>query len=365
MKNANAIATPCSEHENRATGCLMGQIVGDSLGSLVEFQSPGEIRRHYPDGPRKLITGGVWNTLAGQPTDDSEMALLLARLLADAEEYDADAARERYVYRMDSGPFDCGNTIRSALRGHANQDSQANGALMRVSPLGIFMAGKDWERAASQAMQDAAITHPNPVCMQANALYVCLIAHAVAYGGSGPELYRLLPDWLDRIQAHPALRAAVEQAEHQVPPDFMSKQGWVLVALQNALWQLVHAAYFEDGVVDTVRRGGDTDTNAAICGALLGAVYGWNAIPEQWRECALNCRPEAGKRGVTHPRPRCFWPVDVHELALRLLDSRIRRRDRFICDTESSQGLSLTKEDGSGFVFQGESWRRLPEDAAD
>ena len=156
MKNANAIATPCSEHENRATGCLMGQIVGDSLGSLVEFQSPGEIRRHYPDGPRKLITGGVWNTLAGQPTDDSEMALLLARLLADAEEYDADAARERYVYWLDSGPFDCGNTIRSALRGHANQDSQANGALMRVSPLGIFMAGKDWERAASQAMQDAA-----------------------------------------------------------------------------------------------------------------------------------------------------------------------------------------------------------------
>lgn len=362
MKKATILPAPCSDNENRAAGCLMGQLAGDALGSLVEFRSAKAICRLYPDGPRALVAGGVWNTLAGQPTDDSEMALLLARLLADAETYDADAARERYVYWLKSRPFDCGNTIRSALRGDANEDSQANGALMRVSPLGIFMAGKDWELAASAAMRDAAITHPNPVCTQANALYVCLIAHAVAYGGSGPELYRLLPDWLDRLQAHPSLRAAVERAEHQPPADFMSHQGWVLIALQNALWQLVHAASFEDGVVDTVRRGGDTDTNAAICGALLGAVHGWNAIPEQWREAVLTCRPKAGKRGVMNPRPECFWPVDAYELALRLLDSRIRRRDRFVWDSISSEGLILHKTDGSSFVFRDGSWSGPEED---
>ncbi|NLX19780.1 MAG: ADP-ribosylglycohydrolase family protein, partial [Desulfobulbus sp.] len=66
---------------DRAQGCLLGQLAGDALGSLVEFQSPDEIRRSYPDGVRELADGGIWNTIAGQPTDDSEMALLLARLL--------------------------------------------------------------------------------------------------------------------------------------------------------------------------------------------------------------------------------------------------------------------------------------------
>ncbi len=72
-------------------------------------------------------------------------------------------------------------------------------------------------------------------------------------------------------------------------------------------------------VVDTVMRGGDTDTNAAICGALLGAVYGRNAIPGQWVESLLNCRPAAGLPNVRHPRPECFCPVDALELAARLI----------------------------------------------
>lgn len=66
---------------NRAQVCLLGQLAGDALGSLVEFQSPEEIRRSYPEGVQELTNGGTWNTIAGQPTDDSEMALLLARML--------------------------------------------------------------------------------------------------------------------------------------------------------------------------------------------------------------------------------------------------------------------------------------------
>ena len=56
---------------DRAQGCLLGQLAGDALGSLVEFQSPGKIRRGYPDGVWELANGGTWNTIAGQPTDDS------------------------------------------------------------------------------------------------------------------------------------------------------------------------------------------------------------------------------------------------------------------------------------------------------
>ena len=58
------------------------------------------------------------------------------------------------------------------------------------------------------------------------------------------------------------------------PAEYFRQKGWVLIAFHNALWQLLHAANLEEAVVDTVMRGGDTDTNAAICGALLGAVHG-------------------------------------------------------------------------------------------
>ena len=57
----------------RAQGCLLGQVAGDSLGSLVEFKDASAIRKLYPDGVRELADGGVWDTLAGQPTDDSEI----------------------------------------------------------------------------------------------------------------------------------------------------------------------------------------------------------------------------------------------------------------------------------------------------
>jgi len=45
---------------SRAQGCLLGQLAGDALGSLVEFQSPEQIRRKYPKGVRELANGGTW-----------------------------------------------------------------------------------------------------------------------------------------------------------------------------------------------------------------------------------------------------------------------------------------------------------------
>ena len=66
---------------SQAQGCLLGQLAGDSLGSLVECEDAATIRAQYPQGVRELADGGVWNTIAGQPTDDSEMALALARSL--------------------------------------------------------------------------------------------------------------------------------------------------------------------------------------------------------------------------------------------------------------------------------------------
>lgn len=306
-------------HE-RAQGCLLGQLAGDSLGSLVEFQTPEAIRLRYPDGVRELADGGTWNTLAGQPTDDSEMALALARLLVSDGTYDAARARAAYVDWYDSGPFDCGNTISAGLQGHLNYESQAKGAMMRVSPLGIFGANYPLGKVAQWAEQVAAITHPHPLCRQANALYAMAISQAIRGDVTPPALYQDIVDWASEIKVEDTLRNAMLKAADEPPRDFVHQQGWVLIAFQNALWQLLHAPSLEEGVVGTVMRGGDTDTNAAIAGALLGAVYGIYAIPQQWREAVLNCRPEGGKQGVHRPRPECYWPVDALELAGKLLN---------------------------------------------
>jgi len=145
---------------SRAQGCLLGQLAGNALGSMVEFRRPEDILRYYPDRIRELADGGTWNTIAGQPSDDSEMALMLARMLAEQGRYDAEEARKAYRFWLDSHPFDCGNTVNCGLRGRPNLDSQANGAMMRISPLGIFGANCDLQQVAAWAQQDAALTHP-------------------------------------------------------------------------------------------------------------------------------------------------------------------------------------------------------------
>lgn len=308
-----------TDQRSRAGGCLMGQLTGDALGSLVEFQPPELIRRAYPNGVRELAPGGTWNTLAGQPTDDSEMALMLARMLVKRGIYTATAAQTAYRFWYDSAPFDCGATTATGLLGAPMRDSQANGALMRISPLGIFGARYPLDQVAGWARQDAALTHPHPVCQAANALYARAIAYAIDTGVDASTLYATILAWAGEGDVPVSLREATEKAAQSPPPTYVRQQGWVLTAWRNALWQLLHAPSLEAGVVDTVMRGGDTDTNAAICGALLGAVYGLEAVPRQWTTAVLNCRPRAGDPGVQQPRPEIFWPVDAVELATRLL----------------------------------------------
>src|SRR5690606_24366886 len=126
-----------AEGLQRARGALLGQLAGDALGSMVEFQCASFIRALFPAGIREIGPSPVWGTIPGQPTDDSEMALALARTLA-ARGFDLEAIRAAYVEWLDSGPFDVGRTTRLGLRGQPQPESQANGGLMCASPLGIF-----------------------------------------------------------------------------------------------------------------------------------------------------------------------------------------------------------------------------------
>lgn len=309
---------------DRAQGAWLGQLTGDSLGSLVEFLSPGEIARRYPAGVRQLADGGTWNTLAGQPTDDSEMAILLADTLLTHGKYDHAAAHDAYKWWLASEPFDCGNTIASALQGHPVPHSQANGALMRISPLAIFGAGHlsrdtaTHHDIATWAAVDAQITHPHPVCADVNILYCLAIADTIANNLTADDVYQRLLAWCETFNVDHSVQDATKRAADQPPADFMTHQGFVLIAWQSAVWHMLHAPAFEEGVVATVGRGGDTDTNAAIAGALLGAVHGATAIPSQWTSAVLHCTPTPESR---RPRPQRLWPTQAVDVAHQLFVS--------------------------------------------
>ena len=310
-----------SERISRAQGCFIGQLTGDALGSLVEFESPEEIRQKYPDSISDMVDGGTWGTIAGQPTDDSELALMLARTLLERGIFDAEAIREAYIFWYESDPFDCGYTTSSGLAGHHRPDSQSNGAMMRVSPLGIFGTNYDLEQVADWARQDAAITHIHQVCQDTSALFAMTIAHTIRIGCDAHILYEQIVSWAEQITTQQSIIEAIREAKDTPPKDYMWNQGWMLIALQNSLYQLLHAPSTEEGIVNTVMQGGDTDTNAAICGARLGAVNGLSAIPKRWVETLRNCRPEKDAPGVYQPRPECFWTVDALELAAQLVEA--------------------------------------------
>jgi ADP-ribosylglycohydrolase len=301
---------------SRAQGCLLGQVAGDSLGALVEFSSGDEVKSRYPEGPRLLADGGYWDLLAGQPTDDSEMAFALARSIVAEDRFDRAAVKRAYQEWMRSEPFDVGGTVRAALADRLNPHSKANGSLMRASPLGIYAHALEPSAVTDLAHQDSRITHPNPACLDAVAVFLVAVAHAVALGDGPRGAYDAAVRWAAGAGTF-RVKDALKRAATEAPVCDQGTEGYVVIALQNAFHELLHAKSLEEGVVNTVRRGGDTDTNAAIVGALLGAVHGREAVPEQWRRMILSCRPlpRAGKR----PRPREYWPTDTLELAERLL----------------------------------------------
>jgi ADP-ribosylglycohydrolase len=316
---------PNAGQRDRARGALLGQAVGDALGTTVEFSSPAAILQRFPGGLREVVGGGVFSVLPGQVTDDTELALALARSLAEERGYSPDTVAAAYQDWLESGPFDKGRATLQAFGGRlargpglaerlaqrADATTQANGSLMRISPLGIF----GWDLAPTElarlAARDSALSHPHPLCQAACAVLACAIALAIREGLGGRELH-----WstLDFARKEPLARPAVEVLEAALsgpPRDYLHQQGWVRTALQNAFFQL-GAPTFEEGLVDTVNQGGDADTNGAIAGALLGAAHGASVIPARWAERVLSC---------SSPRPARYHCTDLPQLADRLMQS--------------------------------------------
>lgn len=304
---------------DKAKGCLMGQVAGDSLGSLVEFMTPVMIKTRYPNGLTDLQDGGVWETLSGQATDDSEMAITLARSIIRNSNYNQFEVLKSYQRWLNSKPFDCGITISKALNGIKSEHSQANGALMRVAPIGILGANFSFSDITDWAKKDAELTHINNVCVQTNILFASVIADAISQTITPLDLYTTLLQRAKDINADLSIMSVIEEAKTQPPSDYLEKQGWVLIAFHNAIWHMLNSKNPYQAIVDTASQGGDTDTNSAICGALMGAIYGIEAFPMQWQNAVLNCKPSEKIKGVKRPRPQEYWTCDIFDIAEQLL----------------------------------------------
>lgn len=303
---------------DRAKGALLGLAVGDALGTTQEFSRP-EDRLPFPQlnrGPQTdLVGGGPFGLPAGHTTDDTQMAVCLARALRGAVHLDVAAVGVRYTEWMVDA-FDVGQQTRACLqqigRGTPaalaglsvwnawEQEAAGNGSLMRTAPIGVhFWAQPEERRRAS--WWDSAITHADPRCILACACLNAAIARGVAGEGVQATLLHQAaqaelplitavlstdPRWpAAKIEAAAAaLREDLLLAQRDDPELVVTKsQGFVRIAFRLAFWELLHAGSFRDAVLDVANRGGDADTNAAITGSLLGALHGEAQIPEAWR----------------------------------------------------------------------------------
>ena len=278
---------------NKARGTLLGLACGDALGRPVEFKSRGEIQTEYGTVD-EMIGYGTWGKPAGTITDDTEQALCIARSLTEQGAFDPTDVADRFVAWFNSGPFDVGRMTAKALRrldrgesweeaGQSVWEESAeganagNGSVMRCPPLAIAFAD-DFGTLQQVSRQSSQITHADPRCT-----YGCAILnHTIA--GHLPEQPDPLTDALDDLEndAPAELLDALRPILRSDELDKLETSGYVVHSLQTALQDALTSDTAEEAIVTAVNRGGDTDTIGAIAGAVAGARFGAESLPERW-----------------------------------------------------------------------------------
>jgi ADP-ribosylglycohydrolase len=336
----------------RPLGALLGLAVADALGTTYEFERIEQAP--YPalaTGPATDVVGkGPFGLVAGQVTDDTQMAVCLARSLA------TDPARQ-HIEILDLGTryvawyqhaFDVGNQTARSLGKIENGVSigmagrevwhesdrrpAGNGSLMRTAPIGVhFARSNDLQVVVDAALTDAVITHADPRCGLACAAFDAAIAAAVGRNATAAQMAaaarealpiaarRLRELWSDNRDDLAALASAEEVLDRDLTAarsadpgvygselDVHRTAGFVRVAFRLAFWHLAHTPSWRDAVIDVASRGGDADTNAAIVGALLGARDGVTAIPGAWLDRVLAATQPGPAEWADAHHPRHF-----------------------------------------------------------
>lgn len=267
----------------RAYGSLVGLMVGDAFGAQAEGALSSLLQEEFPLGILEMDSKKRFFE-SGTVTDDSEMALMLATSLVAYKSFNRGDVRRRYVAWVESGPASLGYTTSEALKNHFFvPGSQANGALMRLAPLGIWGTRVSEEELLEVVRRECKLTHIHKVCQEANQLWALALRKAILEGSSKEEIYSYLLGLADRLDIDPSLKDVLLKAETEQPAVVDGEdQGWVLLAFQQGLYSVLHAPSFEEGIRAITMRGGDADTNAAIYAMLAGAIDGYEVIPERW-----------------------------------------------------------------------------------
>jgi ADP-ribosylglycohydrolase len=273
---------------------MVGMAAGDALGAGYEFGPPS------PAVPQ-MIGGGLGDWQPGEWTDDTQMALCVAETAATGR-LDAEMVAARFLDWYDSGPADIGVQTGAVLssaetpsgvagraaayfEAHPTR-SAGNGSLMRTAPVALAHLGDDGALAAT-ARDISKLTHADPIAGDACVLWCIAIDRAIrqtrldgAHDGLALIPAERRTFWTERI----------EEAESRPPSDF-NPNGYVVHAFQAAYSAIARTPIpdgpacrqLQDALHTAVGIGDDTDTVAAIAGALLGARWGATAVPARWQ----------------------------------------------------------------------------------
>jgi ADP-ribosylglycohydrolase len=291
MSNASdeLIPSNLSPSQSAAYGAVIGALVGDAAGGVLEFLGRRPTRNDV-DRALNMPGGGVFGLAPGQITDDGELTLCLLRALAERDGmYDPSLVAEYYIDWAHSAPFDMGMATANALRvqgyelddparvvkraaAENNANSKANGALMRITPLAVASAKWSAEEAIHWARVDASLTHPHVTCQAVNAAYVLAVRHLVRSPGDSEGAVNAAHAYLT-AEHNEALEWLDEAIEGQLPTAH-PQAGYVRIAFTYAFHHLSRRSSLRQALADTLLMGGDTDTNACIVGGLVGAYRG-------------------------------------------------------------------------------------------
>jgi ADP-ribosyl-[dinitrogen reductase] hydrolase len=278
------------ERTQRAIGSILGLAIGDALGAPFEFRRRTQIAFPLPafELPWNGMPPGTW-------TDDTAMAMNLWTSLIDhGGALDLGDVLDRHVTWLASDPPDVGHQTRAALtlawEGTAEparvvferrgpEVSAGNGSVMYCAPLGVVRA-EDPERLVEEAPALSRLTHWDGRCQTACLAVTSAVAALVRGEAEDAAVLNSLAVVADR-EGGEELEYLVGEAGRARPIDGPD-MGFTLFTAGIALQVAGEGLDFEDGLRYVVGLGGDTDTNAAVAGALLGALHGIEAIPPDW-----------------------------------------------------------------------------------
>jgi ADP-ribosylglycohydrolase len=286
--------------EDAIVGCLLGTAVGDAVGLWCEGMSPRRQRRFHAQVGHHFLFG------RGMTSDDTEHACMLAQALivsaGDERRFLKSLGRRLRCWLLGL-PAGIGRaTLRATVKlwlgfpaRHSGVFSAGNGPAMRSPLLGICY-GHDPQTLRRLVRASTRVTHTDPKA-EFGALAVAVAAHLAASGADGRELpSRYLQALREALgeEARPFLDlivlAADSAAKGESTEDFAAGQkltkgvtGYMYhtVPVVVQAW-LRSPENYRAAVGGVSACGGDSDTTAAIAGALVGARVGKAGLPADW-----------------------------------------------------------------------------------